>query len=52
MVLGEVQGIPSECEELVASMFSGRADDPCEWAVMWKEIGADGICLRTDGLDA
>lgn len=52
MVLGEIQGIPSECEELVASMFSGRAGDPCEWAVMWKEISADGICLRTDGLDA
>lgn len=52
MIFGEVLGISSECDELVASMFSGRTSDPCEWAVMWKEIGADGICLRTDGLDA
>lgn len=52
MIFGEVLGASSECDELVASMFSGRTSDPCEWAVMWKEIGADGICLRTDGLDA
>lgn len=52
MVFGEVFGAASECDELAASMFSGRASDPCEWAVMWKEIGADGICLRTGGLNA
>ena len=52
MVFGEILGISSECDELVASMFSGRTSDPREWAVMWKEIEADGICLRTDGLDA
>ncbi len=52
MVFGEVLGIASRCDPLVAEMFSGRASDPAEWAVMWKEIGADGICLRTSGMDA
>ncbi len=51
MVFGEVLGIASQCDPLVAEMFSGRASDPAEWAVMWKEIGADGICLRTWGMD-
>ncbi len=51
MVFGEVLGIASQCDPLVAEMFSGRASDPAEWAVMWKEIGADGICIRTSGMD-
>ncbi len=50
MVFGEVLGIASKCDPLVAEMFSGRASDPAEWAVMWKEIGADGICLRTSDM--
>lgn len=52
MVFGEVLGDASGCDPMVAEMFSGRASDPAEWAVMWKEIGADGICLRTSGMDA
>lgn len=51
MVFGEVLGTVSRCSPMVAEMFSGRASDPAEWAVMWKEIGADGICLRTAGMD-
>lgn len=50
MVFGEVFGDASLCDPLAASMFSGRASDPAEWAVMWKEIGADGVCVRTSGM--
>ena len=46
MVFGEVMADPTDCDPLVASMFSGRASNPSDWAVMWKEIGADGICIR------
>jgi CO dehydrogenase/acetyl-CoA synthase gamma subunit (corrinoid Fe-S protein) len=35
-----------------ASMFSGRQNDLDEWAVMWKELGADGVCLRLTGKDS
>ena len=52
MVFGEVLGDASRCGPLAASMFSGRASDPAEWAVMWREVGADGVCLRLDGLSA
>jgi CO dehydrogenase/acetyl-CoA synthase delta subunit len=41
-VLDTLEGYP----ESAASMFSGRQTDPEEWAVMWKELGADGVCLR------
>lgn len=50
LVFGEVLGDPSQCDPLTAQMFSGRASDPCEWAVMWKEVGADGVCVRTRGM--
>ena len=33
-------------------MFSGRQTDPVEWAVMWKEIGADGVCIDLRSGDA
>lgn len=46
LVFGEVfedlEGYPAEAAE----MFSGRQSDPCEWAVMWKEVLADGVCIR------
>ena len=38
-VLDTLEGYP----ESAASMFSGRQTDPEEWAVMWKELGADGV---------
>ncbi|MGN0098059.1 MAG: hypothetical protein ACI38Y_01875 [Candidatus Methanomethylophilaceae archaeon] len=50
LVFGEVVDDLSSYPDLAAEMFSGRQDDPAEWAIMWKEIGADGVCLRiTDG---
>lgn len=45
LVFGEVQ-LHGEVSPLIEDMFSGRCSSPEEWAVMWKEIGADGICLR------
>ena len=51
LVLGEVTDDLSHYPELAASMFSGRQTDPAEWAVMWKELGADGVCLRLHGKD-
>lgn len=50
MVMGEVLGNASGCEPVLAEMFSGRASDPITWSVMWKEIGADGIVVRTTGM--
>jgi len=35
-----------------AEMFSGRQTEVEEWAVMWKELGADGVCLRLTGDDS
>lgn len=49
MVLGEIT--LGDVDPLAGSMFSGRASDPGEWAVMWKELGADGVCVRTCGRD-
>lgn len=46
LVFGEVTDDLPSYPTLAAEMFSGRQTDPAEWAVMWKEIGADGICLR------
>ncbi|MCL2142775.1 MAG: acetyl-CoA decarbonylase/synthase complex subunit delta [Methanomassiliicoccaceae archaeon] len=51
MIAGEVIDDISEYPELAASMFSSRQNDPVEWAMMWKEIGADMICLRLKGID-
>lgn len=53
MVFGKITDDLSEYPELAASMFSGRQTDPEEWAVMWKEIGADGIWidLKKGGAD-
>jgi len=41
-VYDNITGYPKE----VIPMFSGREKDAEEWAVMWKELGADGVCLR------
>lgn len=46
LVFGEVTDDLGTYPPLAAGMFSGRQNDPLEWAVMWKEIGADGVCVR------
>ncbi len=46
VIFGEVFDTLEDYPDSAASMFSGRQTDPEEWAVMWKELGADGICLR------
>jgi len=46
VVYGEVYDTLEGYPESAAGMFSGRQNDPEEWAVMWKELGADGVCLR------
>ena len=51
MIAGEVFDTLTDYPELAAEMFSGRQKDPVEWAIMWKEIGADMICIRLAGLD-
>ena len=51
LVFGEITDDLSGYPELAAGMFSGRETDPAEWAVMWKEIGADGICIRINDAD-
>lgn len=50
LVMGEVLAVPPD-DPLVEGMFSGRASDPLEWGVMWRELGADGVCLRLDGAE-
>ncbi len=53
LIFGEVFDSLDGYPELAASMFSGRQTDIEEWTVMWKELGADGICLRlSDGCSA
>jgi len=53
LIFGEVYDSLEGYPELAASMFSGRQTDIEEWSVMWKELGADGICLRlSDGCPA
>ena len=51
MIAGEVVDDISDYPELAASMFDGRQKDPVEWALMWKALGADMICLRLKGTD-
>ena len=50
LVFGEVL-LHGEVAPLFENMFSGRCSSPGEWAIMWKEIGADGICLRVGSGD-
>ena len=49
VIFGEAFDTLEDYNEAAASMFSGRQTDIEEWAVMWKELGADGICLRLTG---
>jgi len=51
MIAGEVRDSLVGYPELAAGMFSGREKDPADWAMMWKEIGADMIFLRLTGTD-
>ena len=51
LVFGEVTDDLSGYPDLAAEMFSGRQNDPSEWAVMWKEIGADGVWIDLGGGD-
>ncbi len=46
VVFGEVFDTLDDYPRTAAEMFSGRQTDPEEWAVMWKELGSDGVCLR------
>lgn len=45
LVFGEITDDMTDYPEVASGMFSGRQNDPGEWAVMWKEIGADGILI-------
>ena len=51
MIAGEVWDDITDYPQLAADMFSGRQNDPVEWATMWKEIGADMICIRLVSTD-
>ncbi len=51
LVFGEVSDEPGRYCGLLKEMFSGRQEDPEEWAVMWKEIGADGVWIDMRGDD-
>ena len=51
MIAGEVWDDVTDFPPVAAEMFSGRQKDPVEWATMWKEIGADMICLRLISTD-
>ena len=51
MIAGEVWDDITDFPQVAADMFSGRCKDPVEWATMWKELGADMICLRLISTD-
>ncbi|MDR2866937.1 MAG: acetyl-CoA decarbonylase/synthase complex subunit delta [Methanomassiliicoccaceae archaeon] len=51
MIAGEVFDDLTDYPELAASMFDGRQKDPTEWALMWRSLGADMICVRLKGTD-
>ncbi len=51
MIAGEVWDDITDFPETAKEMFSGRCENPEEWAVMWKELGADMICLRLLSID-
>jgi len=46
MIAGEVVDDLSDYPELAAKMFDGRQKDPVDWAVMWRSLGANMICIR------
>lgn len=45
LVFGEITDDLPGYPEVASEMFSGRQADPGGWAVMWKEIGADGVLI-------
>ncbi len=49
VIFGEVSTV---CDPLLAGMFQHGTTNPVGWAVAWRELGADGICLRTSGMTA
>lgn len=51
LIAGEVFDTLDGYPQLAADMFDGRQKDPVEWALMWKEIGADMICVRLVSTD-
>ena len=51
MIAGEVWDDITDFPQVAADMFSGRCKGPVEWATMWKELGADMICLRLVSTD-
>ena len=51
IVAGEVFDSVQDYPELAAAMFDGRQKDPVEWALMWKSMGADMICVRLVSTD-
>ena len=51
MVAGEIVDDLTDYPPLAASMFDNRQKDPVEWALMWKAMGADMICIRLKGTD-
>jgi acetyl-CoA decarbonylase/synthase complex subunit delta len=51
MIAGEIFDDLTDYPELAASMFDGRQNDPVEWAMMWRSLGADMICVRLKGTD-
>lgn len=51
IIAGEIWDDLTDYPELAAKMFDGRQKDPVEWATMWKELGADMICIRLMSID-
>ncbi len=47
IILGEIAPV---YDPFLAGMFSTEEFGPVEWALLWKGFGADGICVRTDGM--
>lgn len=52
LVFGQVTDDLGCYPALATEMFSGRQSDPVEWAVMWRELGADGVWIDLRGEDA
>lgn len=46
IVFGEVWSDVTGYPEVAAQMFSGCQNNPYDWALMWRDLGADGIFLR------
>lgn len=51
MIAGEIVDDLTDYPELAAAMFDGRQKDPVEWAMMWRSMGVDMICVRLLSID-